>query len=103
MKTLLSQMTGVAEPLPGIFTFHLTWLVSLQVVGGLAKGATPLASGPRHCGQFWRAGLDVSALIFASMIPQTVVITLVRRRIFTRAGCMGLRIFQIFLNAAFQR
>src|SRR5580700_1711333 len=52
MKTYLSQMMGVAEPLPGSFTFHLTLLVSLQLTGGLAAGATPLAKGPRHCGQF---------------------------------------------------
>ena len=52
MKTRSSQMMGVAWPLPGIFTFHLTLLVSLHVVGGLANGATPFWSGPRHCGQF---------------------------------------------------
>src|SRR5262245_56881681 len=46
---------GVACPVPGIFTFHLMWLDSLQVVGGLAAGATPVARGPRHCGQCWSA------------------------------------------------
>src|SRR5260370_32877724 len=46
-------MIGVALPVPGILTFHLTLLVSLQVVGGSAEGATPVWSGPRHCGQFW--------------------------------------------------
>src|SRR5262245_41639026 len=45
-------MIGVAEPLPGIFTFHFTLLVSLQVTGGDASGAVPFWSGPRHCGQF---------------------------------------------------
>src|SRR5580658_3216514 len=52
MKTMFSQTIGEAEPSPGSFTFHLMLLVSLQVVGGLASGATPVASGPRHCGQF---------------------------------------------------
>ncbi len=52
MNIRSSQTMGVAEPLPGIFTFHLTFLVSLQTVGGLAEGATPVAKGPRHCGQF---------------------------------------------------
>src|SRR5439155_24928904 len=33
-------------------TFHFTLFVSLHASGGLACGATPLASVPRHCGQF---------------------------------------------------
>ena len=52
MKIWFSQTMGVDMPRPGIFTFHFTFSVSLQVVGGLPCGATPLASGPRHCGQF---------------------------------------------------
>jgi hypothetical protein len=51
-NTLSPQMTGVDVPLPGSATFHFTFDDSLHVVGGLASGATPLASGPRHCGQF---------------------------------------------------
>src|SRR4051812_6493425 len=55
MKTWSPQMIGVAAPLPGIRTFHFTLLVSLQVEGGFPEGAVPVASGPRHCGQFWSA------------------------------------------------
>src|SRR5688500_17720535 len=47
------QTIGVDVPLPGISTFHLTFLVSPHCVGGLAVGAAvPLPEGPRHCGQF---------------------------------------------------
>src|SRR6185436_16392345 len=49
---LSPHTSGVDVPSPGIFAFHFTWLLSLHVVGGLASGATPEASGPRHCGQF---------------------------------------------------
>jgi hypothetical protein len=52
MKMRSPHTIGVAEPRPGSFTFHFTLLVSLHVVGGFADGATPVASGPRHCGQF---------------------------------------------------
>lgn len=38
-------------PCPGTGFFQRTWEVSLQVIGGLAVSETPLASGPRHCGQ----------------------------------------------------
>src|SRR5579872_6113952 len=60
MKIRSSQMIGVAVPLPGTFTFHFTWLVSLQVVGGLASGRAPVAKGPRHCGQFCAASAAVA-------------------------------------------
>ena len=60
-------MMGVAEPSPGIFTFHLTLLVSLQLVGGLAEGATPFWSGPRHCGQFASAVVAARAPIAAPL------------------------------------
>jgi hypothetical protein len=43
--------TGVADPLPGIGTFHRTFLDSLHSTGGRARGATPFIIGPRHCGQ----------------------------------------------------
>jgi len=45
------QTTGVAEPLPGISTFHFTFFVSLHSTGGEACGATPVMWGPRHWGQ----------------------------------------------------
>src|SRR5688572_17808011 len=51
MKTLSPQMIGVAWPSPGILIFHLMFSVSLHLVGGLALGATPFWSGPRHWGQ----------------------------------------------------
>src|SRR5439155_25984454 len=51
MNTRSPQMIGVESPSPGTFTFHLIWLVSLQLSGGSARDATPLANGPRHCGQ----------------------------------------------------
>jgi len=50
-NTLSPQTIGEPEPRPGIGTFQRTLLVSLQVAGGSASGATPVASGPRHCGQ----------------------------------------------------
>src|SRR5438876_3698924 len=37
--------------LPGTAIFQRMLLVSLQRTGGLARGATPVANGPRHCGQ----------------------------------------------------
>src|SRR5437867_1248225 len=37
--------------LPGRTAFQRMLLVSLQRMGGFARGATPLAKGPRHCGQ----------------------------------------------------
>src|SRR5687768_15297326 len=46
------QMIGVDVPRPGSLTFQRTFLPSPQVSGGSAVGAAPLASGPRHCGQF---------------------------------------------------
>src|SRR5438552_3972153 len=55
IKIWFSQMIGVASPLPGILTFHFTFCVSDQIVGGFAAGAAPVARGPRHCGQFCSA------------------------------------------------
>ena len=49
------QTTGDAEPRPGISTFHLTFFVSLHSIGGSAVFDTPLAYGPRHCGQYLSA------------------------------------------------
>src|SRR6058998_56526 len=45
---------GEECPLPGNGIFQRTLLVSLQRIGGLACGATPLANGPRHCGQLFK-------------------------------------------------
>src|SRR5206468_4575584 len=45
---------GEECPLPGNGIFQRILLVSLQRIGGLACGATPLANGPRHCGQLFQ-------------------------------------------------
>jgi len=50
-NTWSSQMIGVEVPKPGSFAFHFTRSLSLQLVGGAPCGATPVAWGPRHCGQ----------------------------------------------------
>src|SRR6266540_2979851 len=46
---------GEECPLPGNGIFQRILLVSLQRIGGLACGATPLANGPRHCGQWFKS------------------------------------------------
>ena len=52
----LSQTTGDAEPRPGLSIFQRMFLVSLHAAGGLAVDDTPVACGPRHCGQNRSAG-----------------------------------------------
>ena len=47
-KTWLSQMIGDESPLPGTSTFHLTFLVGLHSIGGVALGAVPFPVGPRQ-------------------------------------------------------
>src|SRR6185369_14579242 len=44
---------GEACPWPGNGIFQRILLVSLQWIGGLACGETPLAKGPRHCVQLF--------------------------------------------------
>jgi hypothetical protein len=39
--------------LPGIKIFHRTFLSSFHSIGGSASGATPVAFGPRHVGQYF--------------------------------------------------
>ena len=56
------QITGEDDPRPGISTFQRTFFVSLHSVGGLADLETPLAYGPRHCGQKRSAAVAPSAL-----------------------------------------
>jgi hypothetical protein len=46
-----AQTTGDADPRQGISTFQRTFFVSLHSSEGVAVGETPVASGPRHCGQ----------------------------------------------------
>ena len=43
---------GRGRSLAGYSTFHLMFLSAAHSMGGSPAGATPLASGPRHCGQF---------------------------------------------------
>ena len=50
-QILWSRMTGEDQPSPGIFTFHVTWSVSLHSTGGLPSDACPCPSAPRNCGQ----------------------------------------------------
>src|SRR5258708_2053076 len=52
---------GVAVLSPGILAFQRMFVFSSQLVGGLPVGATPLASGPRHCAQFCDWGADTLA------------------------------------------
>ncbi len=44
-----------------VFTFHLMFFSSLHSVGGLAVVDTPVACGPRHCGQFCSASCASAA------------------------------------------
>src|SRR5205085_10840233 len=50
-KMRSAQTIGVESPSPGMASFHLMLLVSLQLSGGSACGATPVPRGPRHWGQ----------------------------------------------------
>src|SRR5689334_18965813 len=50
--TASPKTTGEEWALPGSGVFHRMSFVSLQCSGGVANGATPVASGPRHCGQY---------------------------------------------------
>src|SRR6476620_7558954 len=60
-KIWFPHRTGVAVLSPSIFTFHLMFVLSSQFVGGSPIGATPLASGPRHCGQLYCHSDSLSA------------------------------------------
>src|SRR5690242_3869360 len=80
MKTRLSQTTGVAEPLPGIRTFHFTFFVSVHSTGGFARGATPLASGPRHWGQYCSAEDEAACEAAAASAMMTTTAARARTR-----------------------
>jgi hypothetical protein len=58
---------GDALPRPGIAAFHLTFVSGLHVTGGVAPGATPVISGPRHWGQFW----STESRALADVVPRT--------------------------------
>ena len=60
-NTWSPQTIGVAEPLPGISIFQRRFCVSLHSTGGSAAGASPVARGPRHCGQPSSAAADACA------------------------------------------
>jgi hypothetical protein len=55
------QTTGEELPLLGTFTFHLTFFVSLHEAGGSAVADAPVASGPRHAGQYSSAAIAPAA------------------------------------------
>src|SRR5688572_19715583 len=65
-NTWSPHTTGEDEPRPGISTFQLTFFVSLHSVGGSACGATPVARGPRHCGQLRSAASSAELRAVAS-------------------------------------
>src|SRR3954468_8163437 len=48
---------GDADPRPGISIFHLMFFVSSHCSGGVAVFETPVAYGPRHCGQNFSASV----------------------------------------------
>ena len=52
-KSRSPQTTGDEEPRPGISTFQRMFFVSLHSSGGSAVVDTPVACGPRHCGQYF--------------------------------------------------
>src|SRR6185295_16694925 len=56
-----SQITGDDEPRPGISTFQRMFFVSLHSDGGVADRETPVANGPRHCGQKRSAAVSGAA------------------------------------------
>src|SRR5713226_8588717 len=73
-NTRLPQTIGDADPRPGISTFHRRFFVSLHSVGGFADRETPVAYGPRHCGQNRSAAgpCAVGAGVINCMIPAAV-------------------------------
>jgi hypothetical protein len=56
------QTTGDADPRPGSSTFQRTFFASLHSSGGFAYFETPVAYGPRHCGQKRSAAVALSPL-----------------------------------------
>ena len=50
-RVLWKRVVREEWPWPGSATFQRTFFFSLHSTGGFASGATPLARGPRHCGQ----------------------------------------------------
>src|SRR6185436_1499006 len=71
-------MTGDEEPRPGISTFQRMFFVSLHSVGGLACFETPVACGPRHCGQK-RSAVAAMALVALWRGRSPVASTALRR------------------------
>jgi hypothetical protein len=76
--------TGDDEPRPGISTFHFTFFDSLHSVGGSAWRDTPVACGPRHCGQNFSASVSTDH-------PESTESASSRRIVVLQAEC-GLRI-----------
>ena len=51
INTCFPHTTGEDQPRPGMSCFHTIFSVVLQRSGRSACSATPIASGPRNCGQ----------------------------------------------------
>src|SRR5438552_91367 len=51
INTLSPQTTGDDQPRPGILAFHRTFLSAAHSAGSCVSVDTPLAFGPRNCGQ----------------------------------------------------
>src|SRR5437016_13556436 len=62
---------GEECPLPGRGIFQRILLVSLQWTGGLARGDTPLADGPRHCGQLSGVAVQVAMSAWLAKAERT--------------------------------
>jgi hypothetical protein len=80
------QTTGVELPLPGIATFQRTFLVSLHSTGGAAVGATPVMSGPRHCGQKLSALPSAALAAAANDSDVSTLVTSATNRRFRKVG-----------------
>jgi hypothetical protein len=68
------QITGVARPDPGISVFHFTFLVSLQLIGGLDPSTTPVSEVPLQVGQESLA--DAKEVVTKASAETSVVIDL---------------------------
>ena len=103
MNTWLPQISGVASPRPGIFTFHLMLLVSLQVVGGSAVGLTPVISGPRHCGQFESSAVNCEAAKLQKLMAAKAVARLRATNDSDREALVGAKITRSFKKGSEKR
>jgi hypothetical protein len=73
-----------------MLAFHLTCWLSLQVMGGSASGASPVASGPRHWGQKRLASETASAALPGLERHSTTALKSINVR-FINTGLLTLR------------